>query len=378
MTSVTNSTYRPDIDGLRASAMPIDKVSSERLGVLRFPLIVGVVFIHAYSTEVSLSNGTVGVAHTGYLVDFVRNLVSQGIARIAVPLFFLMSGYLFFLGFSWSLENYKTKIRSRINTLLVPFLFWNIFTLALLAFAQYLPATQGFFSGKNGHISTFGGYDYLNAIFGIDRYPIAYQFWFIRDLIVLVLFAPVIYLILERAARLFLFVAFVLWFFDLLPIYIPSTAALAFFYAGAYFAYANIGLFTLDRFGFPLLISYTVVVLIDTATKDYAANSYIHNIGILLGIASTLFVTKALVERNNVRQALLRASGCSFFVFAVHEPLLTVVKKISYKVLAPSNDVVVLMLYFFIPALVIASAMLLHASTKSVAPRFLSVISGGR
>jgi len=88
--------------------MKIDKTSSERLSVLRFPLIVGVVFIHAYSTEVGFSNGAVGTIDSGYLVGFMRDLISQGLARLAVPQFF------FYLDISFSLIfTHLSKITSR-------------------------------------------------------------------------------------------------------------------------------------------------------------------------------------------------------------------------------------------------------------------------
>ena len=72
---------------------------SSRLKAIRLPLIVGVVFIHAYSTQVLLGGGQrAGAAHVAFSAFFIRNLISQGIARIAVPMFFLMSGFLFFQG----------------------------------------------------------------------------------------------------------------------------------------------------------------------------------------------------------------------------------------------------------------------------------------
>ena len=358
--------------------MKIDRASSERLNLLRFPLIVGVVYLHASAAEVGLSTGAVGVANSGYLSDFFRNLISDGVARTAVPLFFLMSGYFFFLGFSWSVENYKKKIKSRIKTLLVPFLFWNIFTLFLYALAQYLPATQGFFSGKNDPISTFRAYDYVNAIFGIDKFPISYQFWFIRDLIVLVLLTPVIYLIIKGTPKIFFAGIFTLWFFNLWPVYIPSVEAFAFFYAGSYFACSNTNLFELDRFGVAILSSYSVILLMDTLTKGYHFNSYIHNAGVVLGVSSALCLSKTIVGLNNVKKALLWAGSLSFFVFAFHEPFLTLIRKILYKVVVPSSDLTVLSLYFSIPVLVIFSSILLHASMKYLAPRVLILISGGR
>ena len=358
--------------------MRIDKLSSERHSVLRFPLIVSVVFIHAYGTEVGLAKGAIGVGSSSYLSDFVRNLISQGIARPAVPLFFLVSGYFFFLGFSWSIANYKKKLNSRIKTLLIPFLFWNVFTLLLFALAQYIPATQVYFSGKNDPISTFGVYDFFNAIIGIDRPPISYQFWFIRDLIVMVLLTPVVNLAIRGIPKFFLAGIFVLWFFNLWPLYMPSVVAFTFFYAGAYFASSNTSLFALDRFGIAILSSYSVILLIDTLTKGYEFNIYIHNTGVLLGVASALFLSKIIVRTDKLKRALLWAGSCSFFVFAVHEPLLTVVKKSIYKVLVPNSDAMVLALYVFIPAFVIVLSILLYVSMRFIAPRFLSVISGGR
>jgi len=358
--------------------MKIDEASSERLSVLRFPLIVGVIFIHAYGTEVGFSNGVVGLKSAGYLLDFCRNLISQGLARVAVPLFFLMSGYFFFMGLSFSFEGYKEKIRSRFRTLLIPFLFWNVVTICLVALAQFLPSTQGFFSGKNSLVSTFGVFDFFNAIFGFDRHPIAYQFWFIRDLMVMALVAPMVFLLLNLAPKTVLFLLFALWFLSAWPIYIPSVTAFAFFYAGAYFARSGSGLFAMDQFGPMGLLLYLAVLLVDVLTKDHLFNVYINNFGILLGIGSALYVTSAVVKVECLKKILLWAGGCSFFVFAVHEPLLTVMRKLGYKLLQPSSDMSVLFLYFTIPIFVIFCSLFSYVCLKFIAPRFLSVISGGR
>jgi len=358
--------------------MRIDKDSSERLSVLRFPLIVGVVFIHAYGTNVGLSGGVVGFESQSFLSDFVQNLISQGVARIAVPLFFLMSGYFYFLGFFWSIENYIKKLHSRLRTLLIPFIFWNTTTLFLLGLAQSIPATQAYFSGKNALIATFDTYDYVNAIIGLDRSPISFQFWFIRDLMVMALFAPLIHLFTKIVPELFLIGLFLLWMFDYWLIYIPSTVAFVFFYAGAYFARSNISLFALDRFGTAILSSYLVVLLIDTISKEYDFNNYIHKIGVLLGVASALYISKFIVGIKNAKNVLMWAGSCSFFVFAVHQPLLTVLKKIIYKIVSPNSDVVILFIYIAIPLIVITLSILLYLTLRKVTPKILSTISGGR
>lgn len=358
--------------------MKIDNLSSERLSILRFPLIVGVVFIHAYNTEIRLAAEIIEVENTRYWIDFFRNLISHGVARVAVPLFFLLSGFFFFTGFSGSFNHYSIKVKNRAKTLLIPFLFWNIITILLIGIAQYLPVTQSFFSGKHSPISSFDMFDYFNAIFGIDRKPILYQFWFIRDLMVMVLITPAIYLLLKKVPKLTFLVLFSLWFLKVWPIYIPSIAACLFFYIGAYLAHSNTNLFTLDRFGPFILSVYMVLVLIDTSTKDYMFNIYIHNLGIIFGISSALFLTKRIIQSDYLKKPLLWASSCSFFVFATHEPLLTVVKKIGFKVLHPSSDITMLLLYLLIPTVVIIISVLSYTCLRTISPKFLSFISGGR
>ena len=147
--------------------------------------------------------------------DFVRNIISQGIARVAVPLFFLLSGYLFFLGFHWSITKYKKKLLSRISTLLIPFVFWNCLILLLLAIAQELQSFQSFFPGNDKLISTYGMFDYLNALFGFNRFPVSYQFWFIRDLVVMILLVPIVQLMLRLCPVSFLGIIAFFWFFNL-------------------------------------------------------------------------------------------------------------------------------------------------------------------
>ncbi len=358
--------------------MKLDQLSSERLNLLRFPLIVAVVFIHAYGTEIVLSDGSVGVGDTSYLSNFVRNFISKGLAQTAVPLFFLMSGYFFFLGFSWSTANYIKKIKSRIYTLIIPFLFWNLATLLLLSLAQYIPTTQVFFSGKNVPISSFDIYDYVNAILGIDRLPISYQFWFIRDLLMMVCLAPPIYFFVKTVPKIFLVSIFVMWFFNFWLVYIPSSVAFAFFYAGAYFALSHHSLFIFDRLGIVILPFYLLILLIDTLTKWYKYNYYIHNAGVLLGVVSVLYLSKFFITLHTAKRALVWAGGYSFFIFAVHEPILTITRKITYKIVEPSTDMMSLFLYFFIPSLVLLESILLPLSIQSIFPRFLNIISGGR
>ena len=57
---------------------------------LRFPLMVGVIFIHSYGF-ISVTE-EMKDSFWGMIIE----IFSQGIGRLSVPLFFFISGYLFF------------------------------------------------------------------------------------------------------------------------------------------------------------------------------------------------------------------------------------------------------------------------------------------
>ncbi len=362
----------------------LDKESSLRLNLLRFPLMVGVVVAHAYyshSNIMAFAGGEiVGASQPHFIAQFVINFISQGVARIAVPVFFLMSGYLFFAGFVWSKESYVTKLRNRTKTLLVPFLFWNILTLLIFAFAQAIPATRTFFSDQHSLVATFGVFDYLNAIIGFNRLPIAYQFWFIRDLIILVLLVPLIHLAIRFSPLPFLFLLLFRWIADGWPLLIPTSEAMLFFCVGAYLASTRKSLFYLDPFGVLIILLYLALVIIDVLvlTCNQSANLYLHKIGVAFGVAAALCSTRFIAQHEGLKSLLVGLSGASFFLYAIHEPLLKILMRISYKFISPESPYVILALYLLIPVIIIYMAVVAYRGFLPVAPRLAGIVTGGR
>ena len=137
---------------------------SERITLLRFLLIVGVVFIYTYDVEIKVAGEVLGVSRPDGLAAFTRDLISQVIARTAVPLFYLLAGYLFFRNFEWSASRYATKLKSRLHALLIPFVCWSGFNLVFLAVAQNVALTKSYFSGVNNPVLEYSFYNYVNQL----------------------------------------------------------------------------------------------------------------------------------------------------------------------------------------------------------------------
>lgn len=355
--------------------MANEEVSS-RIEVLRFPLIVGVVFIHNYYTSVSLAQGAIGFTHNGFWANFVRDFVSQGVARVSVPLFFLISGYLFFLG-KWSRSQYFDKLRRRVRTLLIPLLFWNGLTLAILAIAQSIPQTTKYLGGTAWPtIRTFTVLDYLNALIGITvKLPLCLQFWFIRDLIVLVILSPLFYFLFVRKLALpFLVLLFGLWCVGIWPILWPSIDATLFFALGTYLSLARKDVNYLDKAGPWIAILFLGSVTLRAWLPGTAF--YTSKVLIIAGVPAVWWLTRLVLRSASLRSLLLWLSGASFFVFAAHEPLLTVLRKVAYQRFAPHSDAAILALYFLLPVFLITFLVALHTVLLKTMPSVLGFITG--
>lgn len=97
-----------------------ERHQSKVINAMRFPLITLVVLFHLHTPE-----SIVESPYTSY--NIVASFFSaNGIARLAVPTFFLISGYFYFYHLKgWSKFVYIDKLRKRLHTLLIPYLLWN-------------------------------------------------------------------------------------------------------------------------------------------------------------------------------------------------------------------------------------------------------------
>lgn len=351
----------------------LDRDQSVRIDLIRFPLIVAVVFDHAWESVLQFGSTHVTLAPDGFAAAFAYNFIGRGMGFAAV-LFFFISGFLFFHGLDWSGPAYLKKVRSRAFTLLIPFLFWNVLYLVIYAVAQKLSITSQYFAGGLPTFSELGPAGILNFIFGITRNPVAFQFWFIRDLIVLVLLTPVFHLMhYKRSYLVFLPILFAIWYFGLVST-IPKTQSIFFFYAGSVLAAKQKNPFCTDRYGWAVLLAWLAVISLDTLFPERVL---LHNANIGVGVFAALYFSKALLPQR-IRQALIWLSAFGFFIFAFHEPFTGFIQRVIVRFYAPQDDITKLLLFFTITFAVIAISIGLNRALGIVFPRFTSIITGGR
>ena len=107
---------------------------SEAISWIRFPLIFLIILLHCYSTVKLPGN------HVMYFKAIYP--FSLWLGETGVPGFFFISGFLFF----HSKKTHRQKISSRIHTLLIPYLLWNLILLGLYVVAflvGWIPVERG-------------------------------------------------------------------------------------------------------------------------------------------------------------------------------------------------------------------------------------------
>lgn len=358
-----------------------DQLLSKIIDFLRFPLIVGVIFIHNYNSTILVEGKELGSSSFMPTYYYISNLFSEVIGRLSVPTFFFISGLLFFWHSEFNYNVYNKKIKKRIHTLLIPYVFWNLLHLILYYIIYRLYTNWVVGTDYNFCYiikSLWGSFN----IDGIITSPISYQFWFIRDLMIMIIISPIIHYIISRF-KYIIIIPFIIWFLNYNFPYIGSagisSCALFFFTLGAFYSIHNYRLLFQNPRATQLITSlYIIIAICDLFTKNLSYNLYIHNFGIIIGLYMLFNILVRPMKKGIIKNSFLLSSA-SFFIFAVHEPyILSQLKKIIYKNLQPNTDLEISFLYFLIVFATVIISLIIYKFFKKICPSFLKVITGGR
>ena len=173
---------------------------------VRLPLIILVTYAHSYGA-IREGYSMLGSGWDSY--EILKILVSQTLVKVAVPAFFIMSGYLFFANVEeFTKQIYQQKIRRRIKTLLIPYIIWNL----MMAI-------------KLNSLGTL-----LSGLWT----PVNMPLWFLRDLMIVSLATPIIYIFIKKLGWWLIVILFPIYLTGLFAIQPePNPYAICFFTLGA-------------------------------------------------------------------------------------------------------------------------------------------------
>ena len=362
-----------------------DELLSNTISYLRFPLIVGVVFIHNKMAAFNIQGDVVCYDDWPWLTH-TMDFFSSVLPTISVPLFFFISGFLFFYKVDFGIDIYKKKLKTRSKTLLVPYLIWNFVGFLILLiqmhprFLSLFPLLKDYRIDITEFLSYFWVKDLPQDLPGERAYPLNYPFWFIRDLILLVVATPVIYCLIKRLKVLFVLFMGLVWYFGLGKyVLLPGVCHLSIFFfpLGAYFGINRINFVELAHKVQWSPYAYIILAIGDTLSVGQPYNYWLHNGGILLGLITTAYIVSVLVESEKVKINKF-LSDASFFVFALHGLFISKFMKAIVMIIHPQSPYSVLFIYFFVPITTILICLGFYRLLNSYMPSVAKIVTGGR
>lgn len=312
-----------------------------------------IVFVHAYNIEVYGSQNPV--------CYWIQQVISQGLARGAVPFFMFSSAY-----FLYSRERKVGEVYlSRTRSTVIPYLLWNAFYMVAFAALYRLSLV----SDGMGNVTV------RDLLLGVLLHKYNYTFWFMRDLIVLIALYPVIRWVLKRGKWVSLAgVAVAIAAFCFVHEVFES---LIYYYIGAWLAFhAKEQTKAVADVKKSRLWGITAVL---TAVGAVFFALY-NGCGFDWALAPRNFMM-ALILFFFVISADLRVGGLltgfSFMIYALHPLVLEMIEKVVYLAL-PHNDVFMMASYVAAPTLCVAVITGVCLLWKKWLPKIFGVFNGGR
>ena len=277
-----------------ASSMDSRQLLSSTIDFLRFPLAVMVVFIHVSPSVISPLEADFPLFSDKGIYNIIGIFGSHVLSNIAVPTFFLISGFLFFNNFQyWSWDGYKSKLRSRARSLFIPYVLWNLLPYASFILG-YLGAVILGYKPMDGFLTIIQGdswhifYDYnewgttrINWLGNHLRMtgPYILSLWFLRDLMVVTLLTPILYIAIRKfklAFIIFLFFAYISRIWPLISGF--HITAVFFFSTGAYLALNNLNIVLFaNRYRY-FFIPASIILLVLSVLYDSTSTTIGQNV----------------------------------------------------------------------------------------------------
>jgi succinoglycan biosynthesis protein ExoH len=331
---------------------------SDRIQILRYLLIVGIVILHI-PPHVSLQD-----AGSGWF-DFLRSFLANSLFRTVVPTLSVISGFLLFRS-GLHLDPIGL-LEKKVKTLLVPLLLWNL-PMVVAVFALQS-------AGVSGHTFRIDlrGADlivWLNALVGLTDSPINFPLAFLRDLFVCALLSPLLGVFLRHCPWIGALIVIGNWYLNIDLELIRRNEILLMVYLGGMATTLKWPLDVLDRFAWPLIAGFLVLCAAATIAREPKFVVYLSMFGVV-----ALWPTSALVARSQLRKPIVALSRHSFFLFVSHGPIL-VALWIAWK--ASGVDLPYGVFWAAAPVLTITVSQVSHDLLGRFAPQITSILTGAR
>lgn len=330
---------------------------------LRFPLIFGVVMDHASLVMPQSVRGDD--------VPSILFLALLTLVKISVPVFFIISGFLFFKGVeSFDAGCYTKKLRSRWRTLLAPYILWTII------YAFYMAVRQ---------VPTMVHAKSIDALYDLctwrifwmykEALPLHFSLWYIRDLILLCLCSPVIWLVMKKFRHFGMLIVFVMFMIQNIDARISFPISIFYFSLGSYLSICNV---KISRLALKLDWGVFVMIILALVCSQLGYLPLTRFSHIVL--AGSILLTSCFVSERFQSKIPGLLTESVFFVYATHCIMFVMLfNRILMKIIPNDSFTALLFLRWgIVGILTTGTCITLYRILKRFLPKTTAVLTGSR
>lgn len=362
---------------------------------MRFPLTILVVIEHVFNSNKVIVGGYTYDPSDITVFGDVMLFIESFVRGVSVPAFFFISGYVFFYGIENYTKNiYAKKLQNRIKTLLIPYILWNSIEI-VIDLLKCLSSANGFATygtklnlSLENILSCFWAYNgrlFIPIANGAEIithpgvHPINTPLWFVRDLMVVVLFSPILYYLLRRTKLYFILLLAAIWLSpDIRFGSYGFSEAFLFFSFGAYLSMNKKDIiFKLKSLNVISVIAYPVasILYFYAVRNGYNQLSFgLKSISILGFIFFAYNLSRWLLE-HGVKYSTFLTSSC-FFIYISHVLLTQRTTKLMYMILRPNGEYDYIFVYILSVFVTVGSLLLVYKLMKRFMPSVLAFVTG--
>ena len=356
----------------------LDGDISFRLTLMKFLAIIAVVFIHTdYPTSIVNPQNLA-------VVYYCDTVVSGYICHFAVPLFFCISGFIYFAkGYQHNMWNFTAK---KVKEILFPYILWNTIAITYIFAAQIPDVTRRYFTDYL-IIENFDLGRWVSCYIGFSDawLPFLYPLWFMPYLFVTFIIIHLFRNFINRHSNIIWVVSAVISIccHSIKPLadILASGPVLRLISALSFFTFGIFCLKNMQLFDNKKVFWISGIIFACTAPIDMSGIlEYIKILPITLycGVIF-MFCLSARINKCSpeAKKRLAFISGFSFVIYVTHEFALYTIKRILV-MFVPLKTLPFLLIYWLVPIALIGIIILCGALLKKLFPGFYKFLFAGR
>lgn len=336
-----------------------ERIIRNKITIISFISSLLVIYFHTRNLNAyGIDEATKGIGHLCYLIE----TRTEGLVGLANPIFFFISGLLFFR--TYELKNTLQKYKSRYYSLVIPYIIWCTFYYLCFVLLSSNVATKNII--PIDMIRELSIISWVKSLFSESYYVL----WFLKNLIIFVCISPALYLLLKNHKKNLpsgLLVLFLIVIVFMNYCNIELLSGIEYYLVGSYIGINHKDLlFYQNR----IISCISVIYLIVITITGYKYTGYIFD---LLFIISLWFV----FDLFNLEIELPWWMSITFFSYVIHDAFLELFEKILF-LLFNNNHLIALLDYILMPIVVELVIIIFAYLLNKYLPKIYMVITGSR